>query len=473
MHLSSMVRKPQSDSSLNTPGLPSPSKGKWDKRLVAASIMVVVLIIGIAASLILSSKKVEPKAEQHPVLTVTVQRPSIKTIDHQLAVHGSISAWDPVSVGATAGGLTTKSILVEEGMLVKKGQVLATLDSSQLQAQIQSEKARLASSLANASKSVQPNRREDINALAAAVAQAESTVADYLAALDQANANLENAKTNLKRYQFLRSAGVVSAQETETRATTLEVAEAAMRSAKERAQAAKFALKQTQERLAMAQSGGRKEDIQIANASVNEITGNVRKLQTQIDETIVRAPVDGLITRRDAHIGDVSASGRTMFLMARDNRLELKAQVPESDLRFVKPGQVVVIDSALTGTAGVKGAVREISPLVDASTRLATVRIDVPSNSGLKEGMYAEGKIAVGRYAALTVPAQAVLSRDEKSTVFVLNNNKDNKVESRQVVAGDRSGDLVEIKAGLTERDPVVLEGAGFLKNGDCVAVSN
>src|ERR1700733_4686978 len=205
MHPSSMVLKPQSDSSPNSPVLPGPSKGKWDKRLVAASIAVIVLIIGIAAILILSSKKVEPKAEQHPVLTVTVQRPSTRTIDHQLAVHGSISAWDPVSVGATAGGLTTKSILVEEGNLVKKGQVLATLDSSQLQAQIQSEKARLASSVANATKSVQPNRREDINALAAAVAQADSTVADYLAALDQANANLENAKTNLKRYQFLRS----------------------------------------------------------------------------------------------------------------------------------------------------------------------------------------------------------------------------------------------------------------------------
>ena len=465
-----MVRQSETVPSAAAAGLPDPSKRRWKKSLIVTGVVISALSVLVGAGMITSQKKVEPKAGQHPVLTVSVQRPQLKTIDHLLAVHGSISAWDPVSVGATAGGLVTKSILVEEGMLVKKGQVLAALDSSQLQAQLQSEKARLASSVASVSKSIQPNRREDINALAAAVAQGESTVADYAAALDQASANLENAKINWKRYEYLKAAGVVSAQDLETRATTLEVSDATVRSAKQRVQAAKFALRQAQERLAMAQIGGRKEDIDIANAAVNEIQGNVKKLQTQIDETIIRAPVDGLITRRDAHIGDISTGGKTMFLMARDNRLELKAQVPESDLAFVKPHQPVEIISALTGANSVKGAVREISPLVDSSTRLATVRIDVPSQSGLKEGMYAEGKIALGRYDALTVPSQAVLSRDEKSTVLVLHGNH---VESRQILTGNRSGDLIEIKSGVSDKESIVLEGAGFLKNGDCVAVAN
>ncbi|MEV9306646.1 hypothetical protein AB0143_29425, partial [Klebsiella pneumoniae] len=95
--------------------------------------------------------------------------------------------------------------------------------------------------------------------------------------------------------------------------------------AEQRITAAKAALKQYQEKLTMAREGGRREDIDIANANVNEIRGNVKKLKTQIDQTFIKAPVDGLITRRDAHLGDISTGGKPMFLMARDNRIELKA----------------------------------------------------------------------------------------------------------------------------------------------------
>jgi multidrug efflux pump subunit AcrA (membrane-fusion protein) len=114
--------------------------------------------------------------------------------------------------------------------------------------------------------------------------------------------------------------------------------------------------------------------------------------------------------------------------------------------------------------------VREISPLVDQVSRLATVRIDLPNNRGLKAGMFAEGHVFLGKYEAVTVPAQAVVSKDEKNTVFVLHKDK---VESRQVVLGNRDGNLIEIKSGLNLNEPVVINGGGFLKDGDYVALSS
>jgi HlyD family secretion protein len=438
---------------------------------------VVGLIVAGACALAFNSQKVghgsaakaHDEQKHAPVLTVSVQTPQVKPIERKLAVHGSVSAWDPISIGSTTSGLQVEKILVDEGQTVKKGQLLATLDSSQLNTQLQSEKARLASAVATVSKSVQPNRPEDINAMSAAVSQAEANVSDTEAALVQAKANFENAEANIKRYQYLKKEGVVSNQEAETRETTAQVDAAIVRSSEHRVTAARAALKQSQEKLSMAHIGGRREDIDIARASVKEIEGNVQRLQTQIAQTLIKAPVDGLLTRRDVHLGDISSAGKTMFYMSRDSRLELKAQVPENDLQLIKPGQVVAIDNTLGTTAKITGTVREISPLIDADLRLATVRIDVPADKGLKSGMYAEGHINVGKYSGLTVPSQAIISRDEKSTVFVLHNDQ---VERRQIQAGNRVNDDVEIISGLNNGEQVVVDGAGFLKDADYVAVS-
>ncbi len=257
----------------------------------------IAVMIFLCSAMLFGQKKPVSQNIRTPVLTVTTQLAAMKPIDCVLAVHGSIAPWDPISIGATTSGLEVMSVLVEEGALVKKGQALVTLDSSQLDAQIESEKARLAASIATVSKSIQPNRPEDINALAAAVSQAQANVEDQQAALVQAQANLANALSNRKRYQYLKTEGAVSEQEAESRETTAQVNEAAVRSAEKRMQAVEFALKQAQERFSMAKIGGRKEDIQIAHANEAEIKGNVKRLQRQIDQTIIKAPVDGLITQ--------------------------------------------------------------------------------------------------------------------------------------------------------------------------------
>lgn len=455
---------------LNKPVRDNVIRRHWYRLLVMVAI---VSVIGTACVLLQGA--VFNKAESvkqpipAPVLTVGVQAAKIQPIDREITVNGSITAWDPISVGSQANGLAITSILVEEGAYVRKGQVLATLDASLLKPQLASAQAQLKASLASARKALQPNRPEDINGLIAAVSQAQANVDDQEAALTQAEANLMDANQNMKRYEYLQKEGAVSAQELGTRQTTAKVALANVSSAREKVKAARFSLKQAQERLAMAQGGGRIEDIQIADATVEQTRAEINRLQAQIEQTIVRAPVDGIITKRDAHIGDITQAGKTMFSLSRDSRLELRAQVPETDLRVLKPEQTVTIVSALSGSQGITGRVREISPLIDSATRLATVRIDIPTSPAVKPGMYAEGHIHIGKNAALTVPLQAVIAEDDRSVVFVL--HKDT-VESRAVTIGTRTNDLVEVTSGLIPGDLIVVSGASFLKDGDCVAVA-
>src|SRR5262249_19459763 len=156
---------------------------------------------------------------------------------------------------------------VEEGDLVKKGQVLATLNSALIQAQLEEAKARLQSSRAALKKAIQPNRQEDILALKAAVAQSQANTLQEEAHARQAQVNLANADPNAKRYAGLAKTGAVSSQDAETRQVTADTARQEILSADEKVKAARFIADQAQQRLLIATRGGRVEDIDISKAT--------------------------------------------------------------------------------------------------------------------------------------------------------------------------------------------------------------
>jgi HlyD family secretion protein len=448
----------------------APRRSRLPGWLVAVAAAAISAVLAFAAGTRAGKpeRTTSGRAAAPAVMSVTVEPAATRPVHQQVKITGSIWAWDPLTISTEVAGLRIESVLVEEGDLVKKGHVLATLNSSILRSELERAHAQLAAALAALDKAVQPNRREDINALREAVAQARANVAQQQAVLVQARANLANAKQNAVRYADLARQGAVSTQEAENKETAATVAEAEVRSALEKVNAAAFALRQTQEHLSMAESGGRKEDIAMARAEVRRIRADISRLQALIQQTVIRSPSDGLVTRRDAHIGDTSAIGKQLFQMVRDNRLELRAQVPERDLPRLSPGQPVRITCVATGARVIEGRLREVSPQVDSSTRLGMIRVDVPAGAGLKPGMFVEGEVQLQDYAALTVPSQAVIVRDDRYHVFVLNGNH---AQSRAIEVGARSGDLAEIRSGLIPGEKVITSGAGFLKDGDVVTV--
>lgn len=404
------------------------------------------------------------------VVTVTKAVAVMKSVEDDLSVTGSVWAWDPLAIGSEVSGLRITTINVEEGDRVHKGQVLATLNSALLRAQLEQAKARLQSSHANLGKAIQPNRPEDIIALQAALAQAEANVAQEEAKRKQAHASLGNAETAARRFTELAKAGAISAQDAENREVTAVNAFEDVHSADERIKAAKQLVQQAQQKLLIATRGGRLEDVQISRATVAETKAQIEQLEEQIAQTIIRAPDDGLISRRDAHIGDIAAAGTPMFLMVRMDRLELRAQVSDIDIARIQPGQTVDVTVKEDDEKPIVGKVRLVNPLVDPATRYGIVRVDLPTNAGLKQGMFVRGQIRVGMRKTVTVPISSLVTRNGESVVFKL--DSENRAISTIVKPGIQTEEFAEIREGLAAGETIVAKGARFLADHDLVRVA-
>lgn len=438
---------------------------------VAAALTAIVVIgsASVAGSVMMSRSAQNAAgaktAKTVPVATVTVLPAQMAPVPDVLELTGSISATDPLSVGSSAGGLVITQVNVEEGDYVKKGQILATLDSSVLRAQLAAAEARLQGAGASVVKATQPNRPEDIGSFEAAYKQALADVQNRRAMLDQAKASRILAQNNAVRYANLFKEGAVSEMESQTKSTEATTTGSTVRAAEDNLEAAQYMAQQAANRLEMARQGGRKEDVTISRATANESAATVQQIRAQIEQTIVRAPDDGLITKRFAHIGDVSSGGKTLFEMIRRGEIELKAQVSQEDISRLSNGQPAEISD---GIRTAKGKVFQISPTVDTSTRLGTVRISIPKESQFKTGMFVKGKIARGQRNALVVPNSAVLADNDVYYVFV---NENGIAKKKQVTIGARVKELAEVNSGIAPGEQVIVAGAGFLNDQDPIVV--
>ena len=236
-----------------------------------------------------------------------------------------------------------------------------------------------------------------------------------------------------------------------------------------------------QQEAALARAGELRERGFLSQASLDTAIANQRTAQanvaaaraarsetaTRLDQTNLRAPVSGLIISRSVTRGQIVQPGTELFRVVRDGRLELDAQVPETELPLVRPGMAVAITSDQAGQT--TGTVRIVTPEVDPQTRLGVARITLASGSGLRPGMFARATIAVGAAPVLTVPSDAIVFREGKAGVYVIGSN--DAVRFVEVKTGARSGNLVAIEAGLSAGQRVVVQGAGFLGEGDLVTV--
>lgn len=437
---------------------------------ISAAGALVVLTIGATAGTTLvkgSATGGIAKKSVEPVATVTTTLANLQPVPDTLNLTGSIAATDPLSVGSSSVGLVIKEVMAEEGDYVKKGQILCLLDSSVMRAQLAAAEARLNGAHASLIKAAQPNRREDIGSFEAAYQQSLADVQNKTALVDQVTASRNLALNNAKRYEALAKEGAVSQMEAQTRQTEALTAGSAVRAALENLEVARFMSQQAANRLSMAKEGGRKEDVDISRASANEGAATVQQMRAQIEQTIVRAPDDGLITKRLAHIGDLSNGGKPLFEMIRRGDIELRAKVSQDDISRLAVGQKAHVSDSVHRT---EGTIFQISPTVDETTRLGTVRIALPKDSGFKPGMFVKGVIERGNKTVLTVPNSAVLADEGLNYVFVYD---DGLAKKRQVDVGTRVREMAEVTSGLQAGQQVIVSGAGFLNDQDPVKVAN
>lgn len=180
----------------------------------------------------------------------------------------------------------------------------------------------------------------------------------------------------------------------------------------------------------------------------------------------LRAPADGIISKRLVQPGQIVGAGSELLRLIRDGRLEWRAELAEGELAQVSVGDTVVLPSR---EGPVSGRVRAVSPGLDAQTRTGTVHADLPAPGSLQPGSYVEGRIQVGQARGLTVPSAAVVLRDGHPYVFTV--DAQGVARRVRVQTGASVDGRTEVIDGVAAGQSVVLEGAGFLGDGDKVRV--
>lgn len=191
----------------------------------------------------------------------------------------------------------------------------------------------------------------------------------------------------------------------------------------------------------------------------------------QVDATVVKSPITGVVSSRDVSDGDVVSPGLPMFTVIEPSSLRLEAGVPASAVRMLSPGTPVYF--SVQGYPGqqFEGRVDRVAPAVDAASRQIPVLVSVPNEGGeLLAGLFAEGRVATERRDGFVVPTDAVETNGPRPWVLKVLGGKVEKVEVELGLADEQS-DTVEIVSGVDEGDVLVLANARDVEPGSAVEV--
>ncbi len=205
-----------------------------------------------------------------------------------------------------------------------------------------------------------------------------------------------------------------------------------------------------------------------AMATRDQAAAAVTLAEVRLADATVIAPDDGKILERNIELGKVPGAGEALFRLLRQHKLEWVVQINAEDLDRVKPGMLAHINVA--NNKNLPGKIRSVSPQLNSNSRLAKVRVVLDGSPDLAVNTYADGKILVGNAKAIVAPADTLVIKDGKTWVF---RAKNNNAEQVLVTLGRRFGQEIEILSGINTGDVLVLEGAGFLNDGDKIAVKS
>jgi membrane fusion protein (multidrug efflux system) len=214
-----------------------------------------------------------------------------------------------------------------------------------------------------------------------------------------------------------------------------------------------------------------------AKAQLKAAEEDLQYTETRLSKTIIRSPMDGVVSLRGVNVGDLvgeMGSPKVMFRIIDPRILDLTVTVPSGEMASVHVGQPLTFSTDALPRKTYTGKVMFINPVVNESDRSVKVTAEVENVSEqLKGGLYVKGKIITGkRTGILRVPRTALLSWDvagKKGDLFVVKGETANR---RTVQTGSMIGDFVEVTSGINSGDPVIVRGGFNLKDGDRVSIA-
>ncbi len=223
------------------------------------------------------------------------------------------------------------------------------------------------------------------------------------------------------------------------------------------------------ERLA-AQKLAPAEDLDLARLALRQAEASLTAIETRIDKHVIRAPFDGVVGLRPVSLGAFVSPGDTITTLDDTATIKLDIPLPAVHLADLSPGQAFTATSASTGERTYTGTITTIDARVDPATRSVLVRGVLDNEDGaLRPGTLMRVTVAGNARRAVIVPESALSSRGRAKRVYVVDD--DGNAQLRDVSIGTRLPGLVEIVAGLSAGERVIVDGLQKVRPGQPVTI--
>jgi RND family efflux transporter MFP subunit len=397
-----------------------PRTVSWKAFSYAAAGLAAVLALGLSSC---SGRNEKVEASAQPV-TVGVTRVVKKTLSRQITLSSELVPFQEIDVYAKESGYVQK-LNVDYGTHVKTGQVMATLEIPELQAQLQQDQAEIRNAVDQVSRADHELKRYD-------------------------------AQYNALHLQYTRLNGVFETQPGIVAQQEVDDAQGKDLAAASQVDAGKSALEAAQSQLAAARA-------------------KLARDQTLFDYSKITAPFSGVVTERYANLGTLVQAGTSsstqampIVRLSQDDLFRLVIPIPESYVRYIRIGDPVNVHVASLNRT-FPGKVARFSVDVRADTRTMHTEVDVRNPERvLMPGLYAEAELGLDEKENVsTVPLQALSHQGNKATVFVVNH--DGELDDRAVQVGLQTTSDAEILSGVNEGEQVVVSDRSGLKAGQKV----
>lgn len=432
-------------SSRGNEGEPSP----WARRTIVVGIAIVVLL-GLST---LAYRLLGSNAPEVETARATVESSGDPTSGIVLSATGYIVAHHKIEANSKVTGRVAW-IGVEKGDHVTEGQVLVRLEDQEFRAQYDQAAGAAESARAQLLELEHGSRPEEIQ-------QSDHN-------LNEAKATAANDKITLDRTKQLFDDGVMSRQ-------ALDDATAKYEASQQRA----HSLEQSYQ---LAKIGPRAEEIARAKGALMQAEGQAAYAKSQLDATVIRAPITGTILDRSVEKGELltgqfAAAARPVFSLANLKDLQVELDIAQDDFARLGPKQKGIVTVDAYPDRKYHGVIAEISP--EANRQKATVQVKVQiedPDDYLRPEMNSTVKFIADEPsqkssssgpAGVYVPTNAVRDSAGKKVVFIVFKNKALRRDVR-VIAQRSGGVLVE---GLVGGEDVITAGPADLKDGDKIKI--
>lgn len=462
-------------------------------RIIAPVLLSAMLLSGCGGD---DATEVSGQIQQGSITAVEVQEMVPDTINKELIYAGKVEANQTVSVTSKLSGQVEK-INFDVGDRVNAGDVLFTLDKSDIQDQIKQLEASIKTANAGVNSAQlglsQVNGGQAQNArlqLETAVKNASTGVDNAQVSVDNSKITVDNAKASLdditnkyNDYKKLNDAGVISKSEFDaidlsyTQAKNgydqavlgLNSANATLSQAQNSYNQAVEALRLYDEKITADNTATAENGVASAMASKEALEIQLGILRDTLNDTSVKAPISGVISEKNIDATNMVSASMAPFVIVDTSVVTVDVNVSEKIINLINVGQSVEVEIATIADEKITGIIKTVNPVAD-STGTYPVSVQIAnSNGAIKPGMFANVHfIEKQNTNTFVVPRNTIIENQTERFVYVV---KDNTVTKVVVTTGIDNGEEIELLTGINEGDQVVVKGQSYLSDGAPVNV--